>query len=99
MTILNKCDRGFVGYESTSVNWGILLTILLFAPSEVVEEMTMSNQIRFLVAIVFVAFLGGCGSQGTVLMGVDRDAVLSFTEAKTENLLAGMNANDYTFAR
>jgi len=37
----------------------------------------------------------GCGSQGTTLTGADKDAVLAFSEAKTDNLLAGMNANDY----
>ncbi|MGB8646598.1 MAG: DUF3887 domain-containing protein [Anaerolineae bacterium] len=31
----------------------------------------------------------------TPLTGADQDAVLSYTEAKTDNLLAGFNASDY----
>jgi hypothetical protein len=49
----------------------------------------------FLIAFLF-SLLVGCGSQGTTLTGADKDAVLAFSEAKTDNLLAGMNANDYT---
>ena len=48
-----------------------------------------------LLAGILVSFLAGCGSKGTTLTGADRDAVLAFSEAKTDNLLAGMNANDY----
>jgi len=48
----------------------------------------------FLAALAF-SLLAGCGSQGTTLTGDDKDAVLAFSEAKTDNLLAGMNANDY----
>ncbi len=47
------------------------------------------------LAVLVVSFLAGCGSQGTTLTGVDKDAVLAFSEAKTDNLLAGMNAGDY----
>ena len=47
------------------------------------------------VALTCVSLLASCGSQGTTLTGADRDAVLAFTEAKTDNLLAGMNAGDY----
>ena len=49
-----------------------------------------------LLAVLLVSLLAGCGSQGTTLTGADKDAVLAFSEAKTDNLLAGMNANDYT---
>lgn len=48
----------------------------------------------FLIAFLF-SLLAGCGSQSTTLTGDDRDAVLAFSEAQTDNLLAGMNANDY----
>jgi len=48
----------------------------------------------FLVTFLF-SILTGCKSQGTTLTGADKDAVLAFSEAKTDNLLAGMNANDY----
>jgi PBP1b-binding outer membrane lipoprotein LpoB len=47
-----------------------------------------------LLSLLF-SLLMGCGSQGTTLTGTDQDAVLAFSEAKSENLLAGMNANDY----
>ena len=48
------------------------------------------------LAVLMVSFLVGCGgSQGTTLSGADKDAVLAFSEAKSDNLLAGMNANDY----
>ena len=48
-----------------------------------------------LLAVILVGLLAGCGSKGTTLTGADRDAVVAFSEAKTDNLLAGMNANDY----
>ena len=48
----------------------------------------------FLTVLLF-SLLAGCGSQGTTLTGADRDAVLAFSESKTDNLLAGMNAGDY----
>ncbi len=49
------------------------------------------------LAVLLVSFLAGCGggSQGTTLSGGDKDAVLAFSEVKTDNLLAGMNTNDY----
>ncbi len=55
----------------------------------------MRNRITFVISIVFIALLVGCGSQGTSLTGADREAVLGFTEAKTDNLLVGMNTNNY----
>jgi len=48
-----------------------------------------------LLAVLLLSFLAGCGSKETTLTGADRDAVLAYSEAKTDNLLAGMNANDY----
>ena len=47
-----------------------------------------------ITAILFSA-LTGCGAKTTPLTGADRDAVLAFSESKTDNLLAGMNATDY----
>jgi hypothetical protein len=49
----------------------------------------------FLVALVVLLAVASCSSQGVALIGADRDAVLAFTESKTDNLLAGMNAGDY----
>lgn len=48
----------------------------------------------FLAALA-VSALTGCGSQGTSLSGEAAEAVLAFSESKTDNLLAGMNAGDY----
>jgi hypothetical protein len=48
----------------------------------------------FLVVII-ISLLASCGSQGKTLNDTEKDAVLAFSEAKTDNLLAGMNANDY----
>ena len=51
--------------------------------------------ILFLVAFIF-SLLAGCGSQATALTEEDQDAVLAYSEGKTDNLLAGLNANNYT---
>jgi hypothetical protein len=48
-----------------------------------------------LLVVLLAGLLTACGSQGTPLTGADRDAVLAFSESKTDNLLAGMNAGDY----
>lgn len=47
------------------------------------------------IAALLVSLLAACGSKTTELTGADRDAVLAFSESKTDNLLAGMNAADY----
>ncbi len=44
--------------------------------------------------------LAGCAAGSQVITGTERDQVLAYAEAKTDNLLAGFNANDYaTFSR
>lgn len=48
-----------------------------------------------LIGLFIVGLLAGCAPTGTTLSGADRDAVLAFSESKTDNLLAGMNAADY----
>jgi hypothetical protein len=55
------------------------------------------KKIKFLLLAVFLtSLLAACGgSQGTTLSGPDKDAVLAFSESKSDNLLAGMNTNDY----
>jgi predicted small secreted protein len=58
--------------------------------------MNTQKKIHVLALIVLVAsLLAGCGSKTTTLTGADKDAVLAFSESKTDNLLAGMNAGDY----
>jgi hypothetical protein len=53
-----------------------------------------------LLAALMISLLSGCVSKETTLTGADREAVLAFSEAKTDNLMVGMNANDYaTFSR
>lgn len=47
-----------------------------------------------LAALVF-SLLAGCGAQAKTLTGDEMDAVLAFSESKTDSLLAGMNAGDY----
>ena len=49
----------------------------------------------FLCLVIALSLLSACGPQETSLTGADRDAVLAYSEAMTDNLLAGMNANDY----
>ena len=52
------------------------------------------NYVAALVVILVIS-LTGCGPKEKTLTGADQEAVLAFSEAKTDNLLAGMNANDY----
>lgn len=46
-------------------------------------------------AVLLSLLLFGCGSSKTELTGADMDAVLAFSEDKTDTLLSGMNNNDY----
>ncbi len=57
--------------------------------------MKLKKTCILLLAILLIGLLAGCGSQPRTLTGDDRDAVLEFSETKTDNLLAGMNAGDY----
>lgn len=57
--------------------------------------MKIQTKIFVVLLALLAGLLAGCGSQETVLTGDDKDAVLAFSEPKTDNLLAGMNANDY----
>lgn len=47
------------------------------------------------LAALLAVVLAACASQGTPLKDDERDAVLAFSEAMSDNLLAGMNAGDY----
>ena len=48
-----------------------------------------------LLAAFTIGLLAACGPRQVTLTGADREAILAFSEAKTDNLVAGMNANDY----
>lgn len=55
----------------------------------------MKKTYRLLLAVLAVGLLAGCGPKEQALSGTEREAVLAFSESKTDNLLEGMNANDY----
>src|SRR5512140_3090704 len=61
----------------------------------------MKKTLILLLAIVFASLLAGCGgAKETELSGEEKDAVLAYSEAKTENLMAGMKSGDYaTFSK
>lgn len=55
-----------------------------------------------LTILIFVALtsLVGCSPRETTLSGADQETILAFSEAATDNLFAGLAANDYDlFAR
>jgi hypothetical protein len=56
----------------------------------------MKKILVLLMALLFASLLSACGgAKETTLSGAEKEAVLAFSEAKTDNLMAGMNANDY----
>ena len=57
--------------------------------------MKTNRPLPFLLAVLIISLLAGCGPKDATLTGADQEAVLAFSEAKTDNLMAGMNANDY----
>lgn len=60
----------------------------------------MSKYSLRLLGLILVLAVAACSPQAQVVSGADKDAVLVYSEAKSDNLLAGMNANDYaTFSR
>lgn len=59
------------------------------------------RQLYFLVLLlIFAALLVGCGPQSTPLDGPTKEAVLAFSEPKTDNLLTSLSNSDYaTFSQ
>jgi uncharacterized protein DUF3887 len=52
------------------------------------------------LALGLVGVLGACGSTAKTLEGAEKDAVLTYSEPMTDNLLAGISSNEYaTFSR
>ena len=56
----------------------------------------IKTAVFYIVILVLTALVGftGCG-QDKILSGTDRAAVLAFSEAITDNLFAGLTANEY----
>jgi len=57
----------------------------------------MKKIVLFLIAAMSGLLLAGCGSSipSVPVTDATQQAILAFSEAKTDNLVAGMNANDY----
>jgi hypothetical protein len=56
----------------------------------------MRKTFVFVLAILFAGLLTACGgAKETELTGDQKDAVLAFSEDKTENMMAGMKTGDY----
>ncbi len=55
----------------------------------------MKKILFVLLAIFLAGTLAACDTPDKKLSGADREAVLAFSEAKTDNLMAGLNAGDY----
>ena len=56
------------------------------------------TSIVLLVSILMVVVFSACTSQPTPqpVTGTDRDIILAYSESQTNNLLSGLNANNYT---
>jgi hypothetical protein len=58
------------------------------------------KNIRIIPLTIVIAFLmallSACAPKEIILTGADQEAVLAYSEAKTDNLLAAINAGDYT---
>lgn len=62
----------------------------------------MKNTQRLYLAmlVVFCIFLAGCAPQATALDGPTKEAILAYTEAKTDTLVEGLISGDYaTFSQ
>lgn len=56
----------------------------------------MKKILVLMLAIAFAGLLTACGGEKeTTLTGAESDAVLAFSEEKTENMMAGMKAGNY----
>jgi hypothetical protein len=53
-----------------------------------------NNWIVSVEIIVVVFLVSACSAVSVSLNGADKDAVLAYSEAKTDNLMQAMNAND-----
>lgn len=53
-----------------------------------------SNRIGSIVSLVFVVLVSACSAVSLPVSGADRDAVLAYSEPKTDNLMTEINNND-----
>lgn len=53
------------------------------------------KNIALFVLMVLCSFLMSCGTQPTPLDGATKEAILSYSETKTDGLLTGVRDNDY----
>lgn len=62
--------------------------------------MKNTQQCYLIVLVVFCIFLAGCAPQTATLEGPTKEAVLTYSEAKTDTLLEGLASGDYaTFSQ
>ncbi len=50
---------------------------------------------RVWLVVFMIGILAACGSKAQAVSDSTKETVLAFSEAKSDNLLAGMNAGDY----
>ncbi len=55
----------------------------------------MKKRLFILLALFVAGLLAACNSPDMKLSGADQETVLAFSEPKTDNLMAGLNAGDY----
>lgn len=55
----------------------------------------MKKLYTVLLTVLSVSILAACGAKQVVLTSEKQEIVLAFSESKTDNLVTGMNANDY----
>ena len=59
--------------------------------------MSYSTKPYWIIYLLIATILfSSCSPQNVELTGEDKDAVLAFSEGLTDNLVEGMNANDYS---
>jgi hypothetical protein len=67
--------------------------------SVILEKESVMKSIKtvhsWIVIALLVTVVSACAPKETILSGADREAVLAYSEAKTDNLMAGLNAGDY----
>ncbi len=55
----------------------------------------MNRRWLVLLGLILIVAVAGCSTQAQLVAGAERESVLGYSEAQADNLLAGLNANDY----